>query len=518
MTIFAEANETFNQAQFLVDRHLIEGKGGNTASYYKNESISYSHLAEMVNRTGNVFKTLGVEIENRIAIILPDCPELLYAYLGAIKIGAIPVPLNTIALTQDYLHFLNNSRAKVLVLTPDVLPKIETIKNELIYLNHIVLIGQAAKSTLSFNKLLNDAPKTLEAARTSRDDMAFWMYTSGTTGYPKGVVHLQHDILFNLPTFCEEILKITEKDIVFSSSKIFFSYGRNNSLEIPLSYGASAVLYPEWPVPRKIIQVVEKYRPTLFFSVPTFYQAILKELEDGPAADFSSVRMCISAGEALPQSIYNRWQNKFGIQIIDAVGSTDVGANYLSNYPDDCKPNCSGKLINGFEGVLRDEEGNQVSSGKVGTLWLKNDGIAQCYWNHHDRSKQVFQGEWFNTGDRFYRDNDGYYYFQGREDDMLKISGQWVSPLEIERVLLEHPAVRDCGVIGMSDATGLIKVKAFVLLNDEYTAINDIDKSLIEFVRNKAAHFKTPRWIQFVKELPRTSTGKLQRYKLRQNI
>ena len=515
--ISAKVLDTFNQAEFLVDRHIEEGRGKNIVLHYKNEKISYARLAEMVNRTGNVFKNLGLEIENRIVLILPDCPELFYSYLGAIKIGAVPVPLNTLASGQDYRYFLNDSRAKILVLTPELLPKIESVKTELKYLRHIIQVGYTTDGTLSFHDLVNSAEKVLETAETSKDDMAFWMYTSGTTGFPKGVVHLHHDIIFNMPAYCEEILNITQSDIVFSTSKIFFSYGRNNSLETPLLYGASVVLYPEWPEPRGVIQIVEKYRPTLFFSVPTFYRAILKELENEVKADFSSVRLCISAGEALPRTIYERWQDKFGLQIIDNVGSTDVGANFLANCPGDSRPNCSGRLISGFEGALRDEEGKQVLAGEIGTLWLKNDGIAQSYWNRHQRSKEVFQGEWFNTGDRFYRDTEGYFYYQGREDDMLKISGQWASPLEIEGILLEHQVVRDCGVIGVPDESGLIKVKAFVILNEGYSASAEMERNLIDFVRSKTAHFKAPRWIQFVKELPRTTTGKLQRFKLRQH-
>jgi len=510
--------DNFNQAEFLVDRHLKEGRAKNIAIYYEDQKISYAELAAMVNRTGNALKDLGVEIENRVMLILADCPEFLYSYLGTMKIGAVPVAVNTLASPQDYRYFLNDSRAKVLVLSQELLPKIESVKEELMYLRHIVVVGQASAGTLSFEKLVAGASDRLETAETSKDDMAFWMYTSGTTGFPKGVVHLHHDLIYYMYPTCEEVLEMKEGDIVFSTSKMFFSYGRNNSVETPLLYGAAVVLYPEWPDPRKVMKIVERYRPTLFFSVPTFYAALLREAEEKELVyDFSSVRLCLSAGEALPKDLYKRWKTKFGFHILDIVGSTDVGGNYLGNSLGKVKAGSSGRLLSGFEGELRDAEGKLVLQGEVGTLWLKNDGIANCYWNKHQRSKEVFVGQWFNTGDQFYQDTEGYFYYQGREDDMLKISGQWVSPLEIEGILQQHPAVRESGVVGMPNESGLIRISAFVVLNERRQVSPELERELIDFVHDRTAHFKAPSWVHFVPELPRTTTGKLQRHKLRQN-
>ncbi len=508
--------EVFNQSQFLIDRHLKEGRAENIAVYYEDQKITYAALSAMVNRTGNALKDLGVEIENRVMLILPDCPEFLYSYLGAMKIGAVPVPVNTLASDQDYKYFLNDSRAKVLVLSQEVLPKIQSVKEELRYSPRIVVVGQASDGTLSYNELTASASDRLAATETSRDDMAFWMYTSGTTALPKGVVHLHHDLTHYMLPFCEDILQVSEKDIVFSTSKMFFSYGRNNSVETPLLYGASVVLYTQWPEPKKVFQLIEKYRPTLFFSVPTFYAALLREAEKaGPVFDLSSIRLCLSAGEALPKSLYEGWKAKFSLQILDVVGSTDVGGLYLGNYPGQVKPGSSGKLLPGFEGRLRDTEGKQVPQGEVGTLWLKNDGIASCYWNKHQRSREVFEGEWFNTGDLFYEDAEEYFWYQGREDDMFKVSGQWTSPLEIEEILIEHPAVRESGVVGKPDQAGLTRVSAFVVLNEGYQGSPQLERELTSLVHDRTAHFKTPRWVYFVQELPRTTTGKLQRHKLR---
>jgi benzoate-CoA ligase family protein len=518
MTRVIDIPDIFNQAEFLVDRHLKEGRAKNIAIYYEDQKISYADLAAMVNRTGNALKDLGVEIENRVMLILPDCPEFLYSYLGAMKIGAVPVPVNTLASPKDYAYFLNNSRAKVLVLSQDLLPKVESVKGELKYLLHIVVVGQAPAGTLSFDKLIGGTSDKLEAAETSKDDMAFWMYTSGTTGFPKGVVHLHHDLMYYMYPTCDDVLEMKDGDLVFSTSKMFFSYGRNNSVETPLLYGAAVVLYPEWPDPRKVIPIVEKYRPTLFFSVPTFYAALLREIEKTELVhDLSSVRLCLSAGEDLPKDIYERWKTKFGLHILNVVGSTDVGGNYLGNSLSNVKPGSSGKLLSGFEGKLEDTEGKQMPQGQVGTLWLKNDGIANCYWNKHQRSKEVFVGQWFNTGDQFYRDTEGYFWYQGRADDMLKVSGQWVSPLEIEGILEGHPAVRESGVVGMPDASGLVRIKAFVVPEEGYQVSPELEKELVDFVRDKTAHFKAPRWVHFIPELPRTTTGKLQRHKLRQS-
>ncbi|MBN2239802.1 MAG: benzoate-CoA ligase family protein [Dehalococcoidales bacterium] len=516
MSRITEVPESFNQAVYMIDRHLEEGRGENIAIYYEDKTITYAELAAMVNRTGNALKDLGVEMENRVMILLPDSPEFLYTYFGAMKIGAVPVPVNTLASSSDYLYFLNNSRAKVLLVSPDMIEKITPIKEELKFLRHIIVAGQESDGYLNYDELVSGASDVLEAAETSRDDVAYWMYTSGTTGFPKGVVHLHHDIIYYMYPVCEDVLGITEKDIIFSTSKIFFSFGRNNSVETPLLYGAAVVLYPEWPDPEKAMQVVKKYRPSLFFSVPTFYSALLREIDkSGTDFDLSSVRLCLSAGEALPKGIYEQWESLFGIQILDVIGSTDVGGEYLGNSPHAVKPGSTGKLLSGYEGELRDPEGNIVPQGEVGTLWIKNDGVAERYWNNHRRSKEVIVGPWFNTGDQFYQDPDGYYWYQGREDDMLKVSGQWVSYLEIERILQDHPAVSECAVIGAPDLAGLIRIKAFVIPREGYEPAPELEKELIDFVRDTTAHFKAPRWIEFAEEFPRTATGKLQRHKLR---
>lgn len=509
--------DVFNQAAFLVDRHLDEGRADKIAIYTEGRQITYAKLASQVNRTGNALKALGVEMENRVMILMPDRPEFLYTYLGAMKIGAVPIPVNTLASSKDYQYFLNDSRAKVLVIAQDLLPKVQAIGDSLPYLRHTIVVGSATGETLSYDTLVSAASDKLEPASTSKDDMAFWMYTSGTTGLPKAVVHLHHDIVYYMYPFCEEVLKMTGEDRIYATSKMFFSYGRNASLEIPLLYGASTILRPDWPDTAKVVSTIQQYKPTILFSVPTFYTAMLRDLDKNIlTCDFSSVRLCLSSGEPMPRELWERWKTRSGAPTLDVIGSTDAGAQYLSNRVDQVRPGASGKILPGFESRLRDAEGNEVPQGQVGTLWLKNDGVASHYWNKHQRSKEVFQGEWFNTGDLFYQDADEYYWYQGRADDMMKISGQWVSPLEIEETLQKHPAVRECGVVGVPDDSGLARVRACIVLDDAYEATPEMEKELATFVHDRIAHFKTPRWVLFVQELPRTTTGKLQRHKLRQ--
>jgi benzoate-CoA ligase family protein len=506
--------ETFNLASFLTDRHVAEGRGAKTALYYQDQQITYARLLAMVNRTGHMLRGLGLEIENRIILMLPDCPEFFYCFLGAMKIGAVPVAVNTLASPKDYAYFLNDSRAKIAVVHESLLSKIDAVRGEIQYLRHVVVVGAAA-GQLIYDDLIATVPEVLQAAATSKDDVAYWMYTSGTTGVPKGVVHLHHDLLSFLPPYCEQVTGITENDISFATSRMFFAYGRNSSFDSTLLYGASVVLYPEWPDAAKVFDILERHRPTILASVPSFYASMLREMDkSGRRPDISFIRVCTSSGEPLPQGIFDRWKAAFGLNILNVLGSTDAGGPYLGNLPGLVKPGSSGVLLDGYRGRLLGPDGREVTGEEVGTLWLSNDGTSPLYWNKHQRSKQVFQGEWFNTGDRFRRDTDGFLWFEGREDEMLKVSGQWVSPLEIEAALGQHPAVSETAVVGAPDESGLVRVKAFVVLREGTGSSAALEKEMISFVRDRIAHFKAPRWIEFVSEMPRTVTGKLQRHKL----
>ncbi len=516
MVFFSVVPDEFNLAAFLLDRHLAEGRTKKVAVYYEQETITYAELAEAANRLGNALLALGIELENRVMICLPDCPQFLASFFGAMKIGAVPVPVSTMAVPQDYLYYLNDSRAKGLIVHQDLAPPIRQVRPKLHFLKNFIVVGKAETGELSYNSLLEGASPDLAAAPTTKDDMAFWMYSSGTTGKPKGVVHLHHDMMYFMLPHCE-VVAMGENDITFSISKLYFSYGRNNSLDSPFLCGAAVILYPGRPESEKIFDVIEQYHPTLIYGVPSSYAAMLTYLDKtGRRCDLSSVRLCISAGEPLPRVIFERWRERFGLEILDTIGSTDVGGEYLSNKPGLIKPGSSGVLLPGFEGRLVDEEGRDVGDGEIGTLWIKSDGTAAYYWNKHQKTKESFYGEWFDTGDKFSRDSDGFYWYVGRADDLFKAGGIWVSPLEVEGVLLEHPAVNQCTVIGAPDAAGLDKPMAFVVLDEGYSPSQEVERELMDFVRSKIAHYKCPRWVRFVDDLPRTASGKVQRYKLRE--
>lgn len=509
----------FNQAVFLTDRHLKEGRGEKVAIYYEDQKVTFRELTEKVNRFANALRALGIGAEDRVLIVLWDSPEYFYSMLGAMKIGAVPVPVNTMGKPEDYLFFLRDSRAKVVV-AHDVLyeEKVAPIKEDSKYLRYAVVVGREFKGTQNFEALLDKASSEVVPEETSRDDIAYWMYTSGTTGIPKGVVHLHHDLLYAWPPVCETVYEVKEDDIIFCTSKMFFAYGKNASFDTSLLYGLSVILWPKWPTPDtipEILEIVRRYKPTLLFSVPSLYSVLLREIEKGRPFDFSSVRAFVTSGEPMPRVIVERLWHTFRKQVINGLGSTDVGGQYVANPNLQEKPDASGRLLPGFEAKFVAEDGKDVKKGEVGELWLMNDGITPGYWRRHEKNKEVFFGSWFRTGDLFLLDEQDYLYYQGRSDDMLKFSGQWVAPMEVENVLSEHPAVLECAVVAVPWEEGLIKGRSFVVLKEGYEGSPELEKDILEFLRSRLAHFKVPKSVEFVEELPRTVTGKIQRYKLR---
>jgi benzoate-CoA ligase len=528
---------TFNAATAFVDENVRRGRGRKTALYYDDKTYTYDDVLTMVNKTGNVLKELGVEREQRILMIMLDSSEFVATFWGAMKIGAVPVPVNTLLKAADYEYFLNDSRAKVLVVHEALLAEIEKIQGQLKHLRYTVVVGSAKENQISFHERCDGASEQLDAAETSKDDVAFWLYSSGSTGFPKGAVHLHHDMVYCAEYYAKGILGINEQDITFSAAKLFFAYGLGNNLYFPFWVGASAVLYPGRPLPEKMFEVLQKYRPTLFYGVPTLYAAMLQvaeqealKMEDPninepqssiPSTtlrtdlDLRSVRFCISAGEALPAEIYRRWKDRFKRDILDGIGSTEVLHIFLSNLPGKIKPGSSGMPVPGYEAKIVDEAGIEVPVGEIGNLLIKGDSTAAYYWNNHEKTKQTILGEWIRTGDKYYRDEDGYYWYCGRSDDMLKVGGIWVSPIEVESTLIEHPAVLESAVIGDVDEENLVKPRAFVVLKAGYAPSSELAEELKTFVKNKIAPYKYPRWIEFVKELPKTATGKIQRFKLR---
>ena len=502
----------YNAATTFVDDNIAQGRGGKIAIYYQNQKITYQEVSENVNRTGNALRDLGIEIENRVLLILPDSPEFVYGFFGAIKIGAVAVPTNPWMSAKDYEYLINDSRARAIIVHESVLPEIEKIWNNTPFLKRVLVVGAARGKALSYDEAIAKASDKLEAEKTTRDDVCFWGYTSGSTGSPKGAVHLQHDMVTITDLFVKPVLGMSSQDLCFSASKMFFSYGLGNSLYFPFRFGASTVLWPEKPDPEKILQVIEKYRPTFFFSVPTLYARFLRVQKK---YDLSSLRICLSSGEPLPPALFHQWKESTGLELLDVVGSTEAAHDFLANRPGRAKAGSSGEVTPAFEAKIVNDEGREVPVGEVGNLMVKGDANSPYYWNKHEQTKRAMQGEWLKTGDTYYSDSEGYYWYCGRSDDMMKVGGLWVSPIEIENALMEHPAVLESGVIGDTDADGLLKPKAFVLLKSEFKPSPELRLELQNHVKGKLAPYKYPRWVEFVDDLPKTVTGKIQRFRLR---
>jgi benzoate-CoA ligase len=509
--------EWFNAATYFVDRNLDEGRGEKTAIVCADTELTYRQVAEAVNRTGNALLHIDVEMENRVMLLMLDSPELVFCFFGAIKIGAVPVPVNTLLKPHDYRYLLHDSRARVLVVSRELLPSVESILDDCPHLWHVVVTGTDVSDEYdSLDEMVGEQPTTLYAERTHRDDVAFWLYTSGTTGMSRAAVHLQHDMVFCSELYCNDILGMRASDRTFSLAKLFFAYGLGNALYGPFAVGATTILFPGRPLPEAVFEVINRHRPTLFFAVPTAYAAMLQAAERGARVNMSTVRACVSAGESLPASLFTRWKERFGVEIYDGIGSTEVLHIFLTNRKGDVRPGSTGKPVPGYDLRLADDDGNLVPAGEIGNLMVRGDSTCAYYWNKHEQTKRAIQGEWIRTGDKYHVDADGYYWYDGRTDDMLKVGGIWVSPAEVEGVIVEHPAVLECAVVGAPDTEALIKPKAFVVLKDGAARPDGLDRAIQEFVKGRLAPYKYPRWIEFVDELPKTATGKIQRFKLRQ--
>lgn len=511
--------DLFNAASYFVDRHLAEGRGNRVALECGDEQVTYALLAERVNRAGSALRdVLHVRSEERILLLLLDTPEFAYAFFGAMKIGAVPVPTNTLLRAPDYEYILNDSRARVAIVSELLLPLLQAIPPErLSMLEEIVVVGTSdTPGTRSFESLLAAGSPNLEPATMSRDDVAFWLYSSGSTGFPKGCVHLHHDMVICCELYARGILGIRADDRTFSVAKLFFAYGLGNGLYFPLAVGATAILMPGPPTAANVFAVVDRHRPTLFFSVPTNYAMLLAHPDARAGGGFRGVRYGVSAGEALPAALYERFRERFGVQILDGIGSTEILHIFISNRPDATRPGSSGLIVPGYEARLLDEEGRPVPDGEIGSLLIKGDSTCALYWNKHEKTKDTLEGHWIRTGDKYLRDTDGYFWYAGRSDDMLKVGGIWVSPVEIENCLVEHAAVQEVAVIGREDGDGLVKPLAYVVLQPGHSGTAELAESLKAFVRGKLADYKRPRWVEFVSDLPKTATGKMQRFKLRE--
>jgi benzoate-CoA ligase family protein len=504
MPCMTDLPDQYNACQTFIDDNVTRNPDA-VAIRCEGQSYTYRQVGDMVGRTANALRELGVGMEDRVLLLLLDTPEFVASFYGAVRIGAVPIPVNTNMKPQDYEYFLNDSRAVAAVVSDPLLAQLEPVKSNLRFLKHIISTGP------QLDALLAKADPRCELAPTSKDDVCFWLYSSGTTGFPKGAVHLQHDAIYTTDTYAKEVLGVSPEDRLFSVAKLFFAYGLGNALNFPFRFGATSILHPGRPDPASIFDVIERERPTLFFGVPTAFAAMLAAADERKP-DLSSIRLAASAGEALPAAIYERWKERFGHEILDGIGSTEVLHIFISNRAGKVQPGASGHVVPGYEAKLLDDDGQPVPQGEAGNLWVKGDSTCAFYWNKHERTKDTISGHWIRTGDKYHQDRDGCFYMEGRSDDMLKVGGIWVSPVEVESALIAHEAVLECAVVGDTDKDELVKPRAFVVLKpgQRVTAAE-----LQAFVKDRIAPYKYPRWIDFVDELPKTATGKIQRYRLR---
>ncbi len=506
--------ERFNMADYFLYHNVEEGRENKTCLYYRDETFTYGDAVRMSNRAGNALRELGVEIEDRVLIVLPDCPEFVWTWFGASRVGAVITMVNPLLPAEDYRYYLDYTRARCAVVHESLLKNFEEAAEGARYLRDTLVVGAERGRFLSFDETVNAQMDECAPAETHRDDVAIWLFTSGSTGHPKGAVHLQHDLPYNTEVFARRTMGVNENDLTVSVPKLFFGYATGTNLLFPFAVGGATALFSERSTPEKLFEVIERYRPTILTTVPTMINAMLNA-EGTARRDISSLRFCYSAGEALPVELYTRWIETFGVEICDGIGSAEMFHIYITNRPDDVKPGSLGRVVEGYEARIVDAEGVEVPTGEMGTLRVKGDSAALCYWNAHEKSKETFAGDWCTTGDQFHVDEEGYYWYHGRTDDMLKVSGVFVAPAEIENCLLQHEAVMEAAVVGHDDGSGLVKPKAFVVAREGHAPTEELAQNIKEFVKSKLALYKYPRWVEFVPSLPKNDRGKIDRKRLK---
>lgn len=510
----ADFPERFNMADYFLDDNIREGRANKIAVYYKDSTYTYGNVQEMANRSGNALRELGITIEDRVLMVLPDSIEFVAVWFGILKIGAVVTMVNTILPASDYEYYLNYTRAKVAVVHESVLSRIEEVRHLCPYLKHVLVVGKDDGKNPNYERLMAKADAELHNADTHLHDFAVWLFTSGSTGKPKAAVHFHHDFPFNTECYAKQIMRISENDITLSVPKLFFGYATGTNLMFPFAVGGATALFEERSTPETLFAMIRKYRPTVFTTVPTMINAML-DFEGARNQDLSCLRLAVTAGEALPPELYDRWKKTFGVELLDGIGSAELFHIYISNRIGEVKPGSLGQLVPGYEARVVGPEGIDVADNDIGTLWVKGESSAVFYWQAHEKSKEVLRGDWVISGDLFRRDPDGYFWYAGRADDMLKVSGIYVSPLEIENCLLQHPAVREVCVVGFTDKDGLTKPKAYIALQSSYERNESTAEELKQFVKQRLAPYKYPRLIEFMDDLPKNDRGKIERKKLR---
>lgn len=517
-----EFPKRFNMADYFLYHNLEEGRENKVCLHFRDQNYTYGETARMSNRAGNALRELGVGVEDRVLLVLPDCPEFVWSWFGAARIGAVITMVNPLLPADDYRYYLEYTRARVVIAHESFMGPILEASAQSGYLRAVIIVRneeshdagpldvQTKLTAVSFSEVVEAQLTACQAAETHRDDIAIWLFTSGSTGHPKGAVHLQHDLPYNTEVFAKRTMGVNENDLTVSVPKLFFGYATGTNLLFPFSVGGATALFAERSTAEKMFEVIERFRPTILTTVPTMINAMLN-VEDANQRDLSSIRFCYSAGEALPVELYHRWKETFGVEICDGIGSAEMFHIYITNRPGDVKPGSLGRIVEGYQARIVDAADNEVPTGEMGTLKIKGDSAALCYWNAHEKSKATFAGDWCTSGDQFHVDSAGYYWYHGRTDEMLKVGGIFVAPAEIENCLLQHEAVLECAVVGHDEGDGLIKPKAFVVAREGHEPGEALADNIKHFVKERIALYKYPRWIEFVMALPKNDRGKIDR-------
>jgi len=510
---FRNLPESLNLADVFLYRPL-QSRADAPALFFADRVVTYRELAADVDRAAAVFRELGLEMEQRVLLILPDVPQFASAWFATLKAGGVVAAINPEQKVDELAYYLGYTRAKIVVAHASTLPVLEQALARSASRGRVLVADGPSGRHLSFERELSNASPDADIAPTHRDDPAVWLFTSGSTGFPKAAVHRQGDFVYNALTYARSVIGYRESDVGISVAKLAFGYALGTNLLFPLFAGGSAVIFPEKATPERLFDLIARHRPTVLTAVPTAINAIVNS-PDVERADFSSLRVCISAGEALPPELYQRWKQRTAVEILDGIGSAEMFHIFISNRFDDVKLGSLGRVVDGYEAKICDEQGGEVPRGEIGTLWIRGDSIALEYWQQREKSRQTFRGDWCVSADKFRQDEAGYFWFCGRGDEMLKVGGKWLSPLEVENALLTHPAVREAAVIGFRDTDGLEKPEAFVVLGSAIEASEQLAEEIKVHVRTLLAPYKAPRAIRFVDALPKSDRGKILKSQLR---
>ena len=519
MLTYDDLPRKLNLARWFVDRNIEEGRAERIALIGPDGPTTYGELAALVNRSGHVLRELGVRAEERVLLILADGIEFVALWYGAQKIGAVTAEAYTFLQPKDYAYYLDYTRAGVVVTDATTLERVREVAASSRWLRHVLVVGadeELRPGEASFGALAARAPDELEPAPTTRDDIALWKFTTGSTGLPKAAVHPQHSPLLSFDWYARGVLELTDNDVVLPVPKLFFGYARDLTALFPFGVGGAGIVFPERTTPERIFELVRQHRPSILVQVPTMMAAMTAH-PDAARQDLSCLRLCTSAGEALPRELYERWQATFAVEVLDGIGSSEAYHIYVSNRPGRVRPGTVGEVVPGYRARVLDDDGHELPNGEVGTLWIEGDTAALCYWNEHEKTKRTFSGDLVNTGDLFVRDADGFFWYRGRSDELIKVGGIWVAPAEVEHCLLSHADVVECAVVGYEDE-GLTLTRAHVVLRAGVTGSDQLARALQDHVRTMLSPHKYPRDVRFVAELPKTPSGKVDRRALRSEL